>query len=100
MNRLGDVDASDLTPLPTIDRNTLEDTVTEKKRRNEKTGRNIKHHSFRVGDKVLVDLDGKSPFYEPVVYEITSIDGSSIKAVSPEGRTVHRHADRFKKFLI
>ena len=96
MNQLGDSDTQ-LIPEP-IDREEVQEIVTAQKSKNEKSGRNIKPHDFKVGDKVIVKLD-QSPLYDTSVFVIEKIIGQTIWARNPEGKEVRRNSERFKHFV-
>ena len=100
MNALGDSDSRVMDTPP--DRQELEEIVTQQKKKNEKTGRNIKPHDFTVGDKVIVRLDKKyssAPLYAKDIYTITEVRGTSIKAKTEDGQLIHRNAERFKHYV-
>ncbi|KAJ8045060.1 hypothetical protein HOLleu_07986 [Holothuria leucospilota] len=72
-----------------------------KQKSNEKRHRNVKEHTFVVGDYVLLRQQKRNKWstaYEPAFYVIYRIDGSSISArrVS-DGRQVYRDASKFKQ---
>ena len=98
--RLGDDPDAPVKPAPVIDREKLEEVVTKQKTKNYKHGKNIKPHSFHVGQKVLVNLDSqKNEFkYELEPYVITNIHGSSIEAMNADGKKVFRDSTKFKAF--
>merc|ERR1712212_1449676 len=100
--QLGDDPDVPGTPAPMIDREDLEKAVTANKKRGYPKGKNIRPHSFKVGQKVLVNLDSrKHDFkYELDPYTITNIKGSSIEAVNADGKEILRDSTKFKAFEL
>jgi transposase InsO family protein len=78
------------------------DGINEQKLKNKArhdAKRNVHPHTFRVNDRVLVDLQGNGK-YEKELYVITRVHGVSITATRPsDGKTVKRHANHFKVYV-
>ena len=61
--------------------------VTDQKK-NEKSGRNIKPHNFKVNDRVIISI-----------YTVVRVKGNAIFARSDEGHEVLRNAERVKHYV-
>ena len=72
--------------------------VTQQKTKIEKSGRNIKPHSFKTGDKVIVRRD-TAKTYQPTVMEVTNVRGQTITAQDSEGKEVRRNSEWFKHYM-
>jgi hypothetical protein len=80
------------------DRKKLEEKVAKMKAKNDRQGRSTRPHDFKVGDKVLVDLDQQHLPFTKETYTVTAIKGSMINATSDSGHKVCRNSTKFKKF--
>ena len=94
INQLGDSDTQLITTP--ADREEVENLVTQQKAKNQKSGRNVKPHSFKKGDKVIVRRD-TAKTYQPTVMEVTNVKGQTITAQDSEGKEVRQNSEWFKR---
>ena len=101
-HQLGDI--TNYSPnLEKVPREDLDKAVSIKKSTAKKT-KNTRHHTFKVGDKVLVNLGENDPkqkpllYYEPELYTIVDVCKSQITAESDNGKRVVRNSTKFKHF--